>query len=145
MIDNIRIPFPDGVKEYINVAAIAQLNLEIMQHGCIFGEAEDAYYAKVRNFFWLPVVLVGTLCSVYAARVTFWRLRPSSSQPSVSVTDRTQRFRDQLCSLGCCLFNLLYVSPGCPNVVGYRPLKTTQNSRQHTTKSRGIISKEGGW
>ena len=55
MIANINIPFPSGVSEYIRLASIAQLNLEIMQHGCVFGEADNAYYAKVRFCFWLPV------------------------------------------------------------------------------------------
>jgi hypothetical protein len=110
MIDNINLPFPDGVAEYIKVAAIVQLNLGIMQQSCIFGETEDAYYAKVRNFFWFPVVLVGAMCLVYGARVMVWRLGPSAASPSALVTDRTQRFRDQLCSVGCCVFGLLYVS-----------------------------------
>jgi hypothetical protein len=116
MIKNIEVPFPPGVSDYINVAAIAQLNLEIMQHSCVFGEAEEAYYTKVRIFFWLPVFLVGTLCLVYGAYVSFWRLRPltaelqASGYVSASATDRLERFRDQLCSVGCCVFTMLYVS-----------------------------------
>jgi hypothetical protein len=110
MIKNIEVPFPPGVSDYINVAAIAQLNLEIMQHSCVFGEAEEAYYTNVRIFFWLPVFLVGTLCLVYGAYVSFWRLRPVTAELQASATDRLERFRDQLCSVGCCVFSMLYVS-----------------------------------
>ena len=112
MINNIDAPFPSGVAEYIGIAAIAQLNLEIMQLSCIFGEAEDAYYSRVRLFFWIPIVLVGALCLVYAARVSLWRLKPATpdSEPSASAadSDRAQRFRDQLCSWGCSVFNMMY-------------------------------------
>jgi hypothetical protein len=107
MITNINANFPDGVSEYINIAAIAQLNLEIMQHACLFGDTEYAYYGKVRIFFWFPVILVGAIGLVYAAGMVFWQM-PSKS--SASALDRSQRFRDQLCSVGCCVFNLLYGS-----------------------------------
>jgi hypothetical protein len=106
MITNINAAFPDGVSQYINIAAIAQLNLEIMQHACLFGDAEEAFYGKVRIFFWLPVALVVALCLVYATGMVFWRV---TSEPSASATDRTQRFRDRLCSVGCCVFTLLCV------------------------------------
>ena len=115
MINNLNANFPPGVSEYINIASVAQLNLEIMQHGCIFGVAgEHAYYAKVRIFLWLPVVLGGALCLVYGARLSFWRLRPSASLPWASARDRSLRFQDQLCNVGCHAFNMLYVSAGCP-------------------------------
>ncbi len=42
MINNLNVPFPAGVSDYINIAAITQLNLEIMQHSCVLGDAEDA-------------------------------------------------------------------------------------------------------
>jgi hypothetical protein len=107
MIANINVQFPDGVADYIHIAAIAQLDLEIMQHSCLFGSAVDAYYTKVRAFFWLPVFLVGALCLVYTATILVWRMASGSS---ASATDRTQRLRDQLCSVGCCVFTLLYVA-----------------------------------
>jgi hypothetical protein len=112
MINNINVPFPPGVSAYIGIAAIAQLNLEIMQHNCIFAEEEESYYSKVKTFFWLPLVLVGALCLVYVARLAFWRLRPATpdSDPEASAIDRTQRFRDQLCSVGCCVLNMLYAT-----------------------------------
>ena len=107
VINNINAVFPDGVAQYINIASVAQLNLEIMQLSCVFGEPEDAYYGKVRIFFWLPIVLAGTLCLVYIVGTLFWRM---TSEASASATDRTQRFRDRLCNVGCCVFNTLYVS-----------------------------------
>ena len=107
VINNINAAFPDGVAQYINIASVAQLNLEIMQLSCVFGEPEDAYYGKVRIFFWLPIVLAGTLCLVYIVGTLFWRM---TSEASASATDRTQRFRDRLCNVGCCVFNTLYVS-----------------------------------
>ncbi len=107
VINNINAAFPDGVAQYINIASVAQLNLEIMQLSCVFGEPEDAYYGKVRIFFWLPIVLAGTLCLVYIVGTLFWRM---TSEASASATDRTQRFRDRLCNVGCCVFNSLYVS-----------------------------------
>ena len=132
MINNLNVPFPAGVSNYINVAAITQLNLEIMQHSCVLGVEEDAcarhahardapmrerkaprarnrYYSKVRMFFWLPVLLVGGLGLVYGAQLARWKLGTSGYQLSSSIAaDRSQRFRDQLCSVGCCVFNLLY-------------------------------------
>ncbi len=110
MIANINIPFPSGVSEYIRLASIAQLNLEIMQHGCVFGEADNAYYAKVRFCFWLPVLIVAALCVVYATQRTVWRMRGSAqSEPPALASDRAERVRDRLCSVGCCMFNFLYV------------------------------------
>ena len=110
MIANINIPFPSGVSEYIRLASIAQLNLEIMQHGCVFGEADNAYYAKVRFCFWLPVFIVAALCVVYATERTVWRMRGSAqSEPPALASDRAERVRDRLCSVGCCMFNFLYV------------------------------------
>ena len=110
MIANINIPFPSGVSEYIRLASIAQLNLEIMQHGCVFGEADDAYYAKVRFCFWLPVFIVAALCMVYATQRTVWRIRGlAQSEPPALASDRAERVRDRLCSVGCCMFNFLYV------------------------------------
>jgi len=110
MIANINIPFPSGVSEYIRLASIAQLNLEIMQHGCVFGEADNAYYAKVRFCFWLPVFIVAALCVVYATERTVWRIRGSAqSEPPALASDRAERVRDRLCSVGCCMFNFLYV------------------------------------
>ena len=110
MIANINIPFPSGVSEYIRLASIAQLNLEIMQHGCVFGEADNAYYAKVRFCFWLPVFIVAALCVVYATQRTVWWIRGSAqSEPPALASDRAERVRDRLCSVGCCMFNFLYV------------------------------------
>ncbi len=58
---NIQIPFHPIVSHYIRIAAVAQLNLEIMQHSCLFGEEELAVYSKIRFFFFLPILLFGAL------------------------------------------------------------------------------------
>ncbi len=114
LISNMEVPFPDGVSYYIKLASVAQLNLEVMQHSCIFGEHAYAYYDKVRIFFWLPVFLGSVSCFIYGARLAFWRLRPMAAEPSAaselseSATDHLERFRDQLCSVSCYIFNLVY-------------------------------------
>ena len=110
MIANINIPFPPGVSDYIRIASIAQLNLEIMQHGCIFGEPEESYFTKVRFCFWLPVFIAAALCLFYGTHVAVWRIRGSAqSEPPALASDRAERVRDRLCSVGCCMFNFLYV------------------------------------
>jgi hypothetical protein len=110
MIANINIPFPPGVSDYIRIASIAQLNLEIMQHGCIFGEPEESYFTKVRFCFWLPFFIAAALCLFYGTHVAVWRIRGSAqSEPPALASDRAERVRDRLCSVGCCMFNFLYV------------------------------------
>jgi hypothetical protein len=80
---------------------VAQLNLEIMQHQCIFGEDEHADYAKVRLFFWLPFLLFFVLGLLGCL---FHLLRARSS-----LVKDLEASRSQLVSFGCGLFNLLYV------------------------------------
>ena len=86
LISDMEVPFPDGVSYYIKLASVAQLNLEVMQHSCIFGGNAYAYafYDKVRIFLWLPVFLGSVSCFIYGARLAFWRLRPMAAEPSAA-------------------------------------------------------------
>ena len=91
------------MSEYIRVAAITALNLEVMQHKCILGEDEYAFYAKIRFFFWLPFLLFGTLGLVGSIHAL--RTAKSSSE-----TD-SEALRSRLANTGCGLFNFLCASP----------------------------------
>jgi hypothetical protein len=127
---NINLPFHPVVAEYIRVTAVMQLNLEVMQHSCILGEDEYAFYNKIRFFFWLPFLLFGTLgllgIFIYLMPHTPSLMRHTSSlmrhtsrlmrhtssfetdtadSPSVM---KGERIRAQMLSAGCGLFNVLY-------------------------------------
>ena len=97
----IKIPFHPILAVYIRIAAVAQLNLEIMQHQCILGEDEHADYAKVRLFFWLPFLLFLVL-GLLGCLLHLLRARSS-------LVKDLEASRSQLVSFGCGLFNLLYV------------------------------------
>ena len=116
---NINLPFHPVVAEYIRVTAVMQLNLEVMQHSCILGEDEYAFYNKIRFFFWLPFLLFGTLgllgIFIYLMPHTPSLMRHTSSFETDSETaadspsvNKGERKRAQMLSAGCGLFNVLY-------------------------------------
>ena len=120
---NINLPFHPVVAEYIRVTAVMQLNLEVMQHSCILGEDEYAFYNKIRFFFWLPFLLFGTLgllgIFTYFMPHTPSLMRHTSSFETDSETAadspsvmKGERIRAQMLSAGCGFFNVLYAPTG---------------------------------
>ncbi len=117
LMRQIKIPFHPIIAAYIRIAAVAQLNLDIMQHKCLFGEDENAVYAKIRLFFWIPFLLFGLLgllgCLLHVLRAK-WSLGADS-----------EASKSQLTSVGCGLFNLLYVLRPCAHA-SIHPLLVSQ-------------------
>ncbi len=123
---NIKIKFHPIVEEYIYICSVAQLNLEVMQHSCVVGEEDYAFYGKIRFFFWLPFLLFGSLGLVGFVLVKMHLRFPQTlsgvSERSLEEPDspvaaeasntpavvRERRIRAQLSSVGCGLFNVLY-------------------------------------
>ena len=111
---NIDVPFHWTVAEYIRIAGVTQLNLELLQLSCIFGNDDYAFYTKVRGLFWLPFLLFGTLGLIGC-------LHHLLRAKSISGTDPTAP-SSQLASFGCGLFNILYAPRSilrtCPGIDG---------------------------
>ena len=105
LMSHVKIPFHPIVSAYIKIAQIAQLNLDVMQHSCLFGEDEYAFYARIRFFFWLPFLLFGMLGLLGCLRhLLRSKMRASSmADPEASMS--------QLACFGCGLFNILYPLP----------------------------------
>ena len=83
----------------------------------------DAFYAKMRFFFWLPFLLFGTLgllgIFIYLMPHTHSLMRHTSSFETDSETAadspsvmKGERIRAQMLSAGCGLFNVLYAPTG---------------------------------
>ena len=89
------------MSEYIRVAAITALNLEVMQHKCILGEDEYAFYAKIRFFFWLPFLLFGML------GLLGWLRHLLRSKMRASSMADPEASKSQLACFGFGLFNIL--------------------------------------
>ena len=101
MYQTSHLPFPSAVSLCIQVAAVAQLNLEIMGLDCIFGSNELDHYNMVRRSVWYPIGVGGLLLAIFTAAWTVSRIRGTDG------STMARDVKERLTSIGSCVFNLL--------------------------------------
>ena len=101
MYQTSHLPFPSAVSLCIQVAAVAQLNLEIMGLDCIFGSNELDHYNMVRRSVWYPIGAGGLLLAIFTAAWIVSRIRGTDG------STMARDVKERLTSIGSCIFNLL--------------------------------------